>query len=188
MSKTIKNIIMRDYKSRVAAQAENAETLGDAVLISIRGVKAVDTTKIRNSLAKKDIKITVIRNSLAKKAFQGTTLEALNDLLAGASALAYGKTSVVEIARELVASMAKYPKLELKGALLDGTVFKGKDGVTELSKFPTRTEAIGQIVTLAISPARKLVGQIQGPGGKVAGIIKSIEEKLEKGETLAKVG
>lgn len=188
MSKTIKNIIMRDYKSRVGALAEDAEKLGDAVLISIRGVKAVDTTKIRNNLAKKQIKITVIRNSLAKKAFQGTSLEALNDLLAGASAIAYGKTSVVEIARELVASMEKYPQLELKGALLDGTVFKGKAGVTELSKFPTRVEAIGQIVTLAVSPARKLMGQVKGPGSNVAGIIKAIETKLEKGEAIAKVG
>jgi ribosomal protein L10 len=80
----------------------------------------------------------------------------------------------------------KYPKLELKGAVLDGTVFKGKAGVTELSKFPTREEAIGQIVTLAISPGKKLLGQLKGPGSNIAGIIKAIEGKLEKGEAIAK--
>ena len=183
MSKAMKNIIMRDYKSRVSMGGEKLE---DAVLISIRGVKAIDTTKIRNNLAKQNIKITVIRNSLAKKAFEGSQLSNLNDLLTGASALAYGGASVVEVARALVSSLDKYPKLELKGAVLDGTVFKGKAGVTELSKFPTREEAIGQIVTLAISPGKKLLGQLTGPGSNIAGIIKAIEGKLEKGEAIAK--
>jgi large subunit ribosomal protein L10 len=187
MSKTVKNIIIRDYRSRMEG-VTGLQTPKEAVLISIRGVKAIDTTRLRSGLAKKQIKITVVRNSLARKAFEGSELSALNDLLTGASAIAYGSTSVVEVARELVSSIAKFPALELKGAVLDGTLFKGKDGVTELSKFPTKDEAIGQIVTLIVSPARKLLGQVQGPGSSIAGIIKAIELKLEKGEPIAKAG
>lgn len=183
MSKAIKNIIMRDYTSRVAGDEGKPQ---DAVLISIRGVKAVDTTKLRGNLAKKHIKITVIRNSLARKAFGGSSLSALTDVLSGASALAYGSESVVQVARALTESIAKYPALELKGAVLDGTLYKGKEGVVELSKFPTRDEAIAQSVTLVVSPGRKLLGQVKGPGSNVAGIIKAIEMKLEKGEAIAK--
>jgi ribosomal protein L10 len=185
MSKTVKNIIMRDYKARIAA---GGEQFPDATLISIRGMKAIDTTKLRGSLAKKKIKVTVLRNSLAKKTFEGTSLAALSELLTGASALAYGGSSVVEVARELVEVLGKMPTLELKGAILDGVVFKGKAGVIELSKFPTKNEAIGQVVTLAVSPGRKLLGQIQGPGSNIAGIIKAIETKLEKGEAIKKAG
>jgi hypothetical protein len=67
------------------------------------------------------------------------------------------------------------------------SAFKGKAGVTELSKFPTREEAIGQNVTLIVSPGRKLVAQIKGPGSNVAGLVKAIETKLEKGEAITKV-
>ena len=77
--------------------------------------------------------------------------------------------------------------LTLKGAILDGQLFEGKAGCTELSKLPTKAEAIVQVVTLIVSPAKKLMGQIKGPGSAVAGIIKSIEGKLEKGETIAKL-
>jgi large subunit ribosomal protein L10 len=185
MSKTVKQIIMRDYKARIAGGGED---FGNALLISIRGLKAIDTTKLRGNLAKKKIRITVLRNALARKAFEGTSLAQLGDLLTGASALAHGGDSVIEVAREIVQAMGKMPGLELKGAILDGTLFTGKAGVTELSKFPTKDEAIAQIVTLIVSPARKLVGQIQGPGSNVAGIIKSIETKLEKGEAIAKAG
>ncbi len=186
MSKTIKQIMMREYSSRVTKASEagsggGVAELHDAMLISIRGVKAVDTTRLRQGLAKKNIKVTVLRNSLARKTFEGTTLAPLAELLSGSSALAYGGNSVVEVAREVVALIAKMPKVELRGAVLDGMLFKGKAGVEELSKFPTREEAVGQIVTLIVSPARKLVAQIQGPGAKIAGIIKAIEEKAEKG-------
>ena len=183
MSKAIKSMIMRDYKARIA---KGAEQWPDAMVLSIRGVKAVDTTRLRHTLAKKNIKITVVQNALARKMFQGTNLAALNDLLTGASALAYGGSSVVEVAREVVALIAKMPLVELKGAILDGTVYKGKKGVEELSKFPTREEAIAKVVTLVVSPARNVMGQVKGPGSKVAGLIKAIEEKLEKGETISK--
>jgi large subunit ribosomal protein L10 len=185
MSKTVKQIIMRDYKNRIAGGGED---FGNALLISIRGLKAIETTRLRGDLSKKKIKITVLRNSLARKAFEGTSLAQLNELLTGANALAHGGESVVEVAREMVEAMNKLPGLELKGAVLDGTLFKGKEGVTELSKFPTKDEAIGQVVTLIVSPARKLVAQVKGPGSTIAGIIKAIETKLEKGETIAKAG
>lgn len=185
MSKTVKNIIMRDYKTRIAS---GTEEYPDATLISIRGVKGVDSTKLRQALAKKKVRITVVQNALAKKAFQGSRLEPLKDLMTGGNALAYGGESVVEVARELVAWIAKIPALELKGAVLDGTLFKGKAGVEELAKYPTKDEAIGKVVTLLVSPGRNILGQVQGPGRKLLGIVKAIEEKLEKGETIAKVG
>ncbi|MBS0198521.1 MAG: 50S ribosomal protein L10 [Planctomycetes bacterium] len=184
MSKVVKTMIMREYKARIA---KGTDQWPDAMVISIRGVKAVDTTKMRHTLAKKNIRVTVVQNALARKSFEGTSLAGLSDMLTGGNALAYGGNSVVEVAREVVAIVEKMPGVELKGAILDGTVFKGKAGVLELSKFPTREEAIGRVVTLIVSPARKIMGQVKGPGSKVAGIIKAIEEKLEKGEAIAKV-
>lgn len=181
MSKPVKEMIVRDYQSRI-------EGMSDAMLISIRGLKAIPASKLRRELAGKQIKITVVQNSLAKKAFAGTPLEPLSKLLTGPSALAYGGQSVVEVAREIIAKIATMPEVELKGAILDGQLFEGKAGVTELSKFPTRDEAIAQAVTLIVSPGRKLLAQIQGPGSTLAGIIKAIEQKLEKGETIAKAG
>jgi ribosomal protein L10 len=179
MSKQVKDTIVQDYKARMGATT-------DAMLISVRGVKGIPTTKLRKNLAAKKIKVTVLRNALAKKTFTGTGLEPLTKLLTGPSALAYGGQSVVEIAREIVRAVATMPELELKGAVLDGQLFEGKKGVEELSKFPTRDEALSQAVTLIIGPGRKLLAQIKGPGATIAGIITSIETRLEKGETIAR--
>ena len=103
------------------------------------------------------------------------------------AAVSRSAETVVDVARELVNLVKTYPDVELKGAILDGMVFKGEAGVKELSKFPTREEAIGKAVTLIISPGRKLMGQVKGPGGRLMGIVKSIEDKLEKGESISKI-
>jgi large subunit ribosomal protein L10 len=179
MSKTVKNVLMGDYKTRLGETS-------DAMIISIRGMSGKDNTKLRTGLRKKKIKVQVVRNALAKQTFKGTALEPLLGLLDGPSALAFGGGSVVEVAREIVAMIKDFPTLQLKGAILDGNIFKGDAGVKELSKFPTKEESQAQIITLVVSPARNLLAAVKGPAGTIAGIIKSIETKLEKGEAIAK--
>ena len=181
MSKIVKDYLTRDYKRCI-------EGVDDALVVSVRGIGANENNRMRLSLAEKDIRITVMRNSLAKKAIVGSGLENLGSLMAGPTALAYGAESVVEVARELVKWAAEVKELELKGAILDGELFEGEAAVKRLSDFPTRDEAIAQTVTLILSPARNLVSQMAGPAGALMGVIKSIEEKLEKGEAIAKVG
>jgi len=180
MSKPVKEMMIRDYIERVG-EAE------DALVIGLRGISSNDTNSIRTGLAKKEIRVTIMRNSLFGKAFGETALAPLEGVMSGASALAYGAESVVDVAREIVGLLRDFPDIELKGAVLDGKLFEGDAGVKELSKFPTRDEAIAQAVTLVLSPARNLVGAVKGPGSGLAGILKSIEEKLESGETIAKI-
>ena len=180
MSKTVKGMIIRNYKSVF-------EGASDAAVINIRGLNGHDTTKLRAKLRTKKIKVTVVQNALARKAFEGTGLAALGERLTGSNAVAVGP-SVVEVAREIVKMLEEFPNLELRGAILEGQYFDGNAGVKELSKYPTREEGIGQVVTLVVSPARTLMGQVKGPGSNIAGIIKAIEEKLEKNETISKVG
>ncbi len=180
MSKPVKEMMVRDYIERIG-EAE------DALVIGLRGISSNDTNSIRSGLAKKEIRVTIMRNKLFGQAFGETPLAPLSEVMSGASALAYGAESVVDVAREIVGLLKEFPDIELKGAVLDGMLFEGEAGVKELSKFPTRDEAIAQAVTLILSPARNLVGAVQGPGSGLVGIIKSIEEKLEKGEAIAKL-
>lgn len=180
MSKPVKELIMRDYRDRLG-------DLEDATVITLRGIDANRNNAIRTGLAKKNIRVTIIRNNLFLSAFEGTGLAALEPVLKGSNAIAYGAESVVEVAREIVALTKEHSEIELKGAVLDGILFEGDAGVKALSKYPTREEAIAQDITLILGPGRKLLGAVKGPGGRLMGVVKAIEEKLEKGEEIAKV-
>jgi len=179
MSKPVKEAMILDYQ-RALEGHENA------LVVSIRGIAANENNRLRQELAQKDIRITVVRNTLAKKAFVDSPLGGLGPVLDGPSALAYGAESVVDVARAIVEFAKEIEALELKGAILDGQLFEGDEGVRRLSKFPTREEALADAVTLILSPGRNLAGQIKGPGSRIAGLIKAIEERLEKGEEISR--
>lgn len=172
MSKPIKKMITDNY-------AKKFGEMDGAVVLSIRGVDSKVNTKLRAQLKKKNIRVTVVRNSLARVAFKGTKLEQLSDLLDGPCALIYGAESVVHVAREVVAIAKEIESLEFRGALMEGNVFSAKQ-IVELSKYPTRTEAISQLAGLLQGPGRTLAGQILGPGRKTGGVIKAVELKKEK--------
>ncbi len=173
MSKPVKEMITADYQKRFADVA-------DALLIDIRGIDANDNNSLRLGLAAKDIRITVVKNSLACKAFAGTRLEALSNVLQGPSAVAWGAESVVDVARELGEWSRKVGELDLKAAVLDGELFEGEAGVKRLSGFPTRAEAQARVVQLVLSPAAAVLGATLAPGASILGIVKEIQDRLEK--------
>jgi large subunit ribosomal protein L10 len=180
MSKHVKGLITASYKRRFTDH-------DGAVLVEIRGIKSNDLNKLRGELAKQKMRAMVVKNSLAKKAVEGTRLAGLDKMIEGPTTFVYGGDSVVNIARELVKLVKEIENLKLKGALMEGEVY-GPDQIENLSKFPTRAEAHGQVVQLFLSPARKLSGQLVGPGRKVAGLVEAIKGKLEKGEAITAVG
>lgn len=179
MSKPVKEMIIGDYQRRFA-------DIDGALVLEIRGIDANENNAFRLGLLEKNVRVTVVKNTLARKAFVGTGLEAMAPVLEGPSALAYGGESVVDVARAVIDWAKKVKNLTLKGAVLDGELFEGEAGVKRLSEFPTRDEAQGTVVQLVLTPAGNIVSATTSPGSKVLGIVKEIEERLERGETIAK--
>ena len=181
MSKPVKNMITEEYRQLF-------EGVTGAVVVDVRGVESNTTNAMRSGMAAKHIKITVVKNSLAKRAFADGPLAELGPLLKGGSTLVYPAgedASVVSAARELIEFAKTTPNLEFKGALMEGVSF-GADEIKKLSEFPTKDEAQSQVVQLLLSPAQNLASAILAPGKNIAGIVKTISEKLEAGEAIAK--
>ena len=61
-------------------------------------------------------------------------------------------------------------------------MYVGDKGVEQVSKLPTRTEAIGQLVAAILGPGRKLAATIKGPGGTLGAMLKTIEDKAKDKE------
>ncbi|MSR18005.1 MAG: 50S ribosomal protein L10 [Phycisphaerales bacterium] len=178
MSKPVKDLIVAEYRKRF-------EGVAGAVLIEVRGMNASANNSMRLKLRKNSVRVTVVKNALARRAFAQTPLESLSAGLVGSTAVVYGAESVIEVARDLVKIATANDKLELKGACMEGEWYAGKAGVEKLSKFPTRVEAQSQLITLVLSPARKVMGCVKSPESRIMGIVKEIESRLEKGETIS---
>jgi large subunit ribosomal protein L10 len=175
MSKKVKNLIERELSNRL-------RDIDAVAVINPRGIAATKTNQIRRRLREKGLRMTVVKNTLAKRAVGDGKLKGFDKLLDGPSAVIYGTASISTVARFLLDEKKADDTIELRGMFFDGEVYIGDEGVKQVSKLPTREEAIGQLVALILSPARNLASAIKGPGGKLGAILKTIEEKAKEKE------
>lgn len=173
MSKPVKNLIKQELSKRLGGNSSLA-------VIGFTGLDSNSTNTVRTKLAKKQMRVTVVKNSLARQTFKELGIESAANLLEGPCALVYGGESVVNVVRELMELSKDAKAMQLKGAVMEGTVFRGAQEVEALSKYPTRDEAISNLVAAILSPGRKLAAAILAPGSKLASVLKTIEEKGEK--------
>jgi large subunit ribosomal protein L10 len=176
MSKKIKSLIEKELTNRFSS-------LDGVAVISPKGIDGLKNNLLRRRFREKGLRMTVVKNTLARRAAAGTKLRGFESLLDGPSAVVYGKASVPSIARMLVEEKKNDEKLELRGVFFDGEAYVGEKGVLQVSKLPTREEAIGLIVAAIVGPGRKLISAVKGPTGTLAGILKSIEEKAKEKES-----
>jgi ribosomal protein L10 len=175
MSKFVKNLITRDLADRLKG-------LEGVAVINPRGIDGNKNHAIRRKLHQNGLKMTVVRNTLARRAVDGgdSKLKGFDKLLDGPSAVVYGPggdASISAIARTLLDLKKENDAIELRGVFFDGEVYAEQKGVEAVSKLPTRTEAIGNLVSLILSPGRNLGAALKGPGGKLGAILKAIEDK-----------
>lgn len=176
MSKKLKELVAGELTRRYSS-------LDAAMLVNVHGLSGVEANTFRAKLRKAGAEIHVIKNSIATRVFKGTPLAPLAPALTGPCALVTGGATV-DIAKELIKIAKDYPKLELRVGVLDGET--SASSIEDISKRRSKAEIQGEVVMLFTSPGRRVAGCLN-TGGKVAGCIKAIIDKLEKGETITKV-
>lgn len=135
--------------------------------------------EIRSSLRGRKIRMQMVRNRLAMRAFTGLGLKEADKLLVGPTCLLDGDDPVA-VAKAAMELVGKYNKaLKLTGGVLEGKALNAKD-VEALSRSKTKPEMMGEVVMLARSPGARVAAQLKGPGGRLAGAIKALVEKLEQ--------
>ena len=149
----------------VQAIAEDVKDAASVVLVDYRGLTVAQDTELRKQLRDAGIVYKVCKNTIMKRAFEGTELAALEEHLEGPSAIAISKDDATAPARILCKFAKDAKALELKAGVIEGTVYD-VDGLTELSKIPSREELLA-----------KLLGSMQSPITNLARVLNQIAEQ-----------
>jgi large subunit ribosomal protein L10 len=141
------------------------------------------TVDVINSLRRKcyqsNIRIRVVKNTLLSKAMdrvEGKDFGNLRETLAGATSIMFSEVGNAP-AKLIEEFRKKNAKPILKGAYIDEAVFIGDNQLATLVSLKSREELIGDIIGLLQSPAKNVVSGLTGAGSKIAGILKTLEER-----------
>jgi large subunit ribosomal protein L10 len=173
MSKPIKDLMTREYQRRYSQTSS-------ACVVSVIGLDAISTNKLRGELRARKLRLQVVKNSLARRAFGDTPLAPLCGAFDGPCALVTGAGTAIEIAKALADLHKSYPKIELRVGILEGE--PELISVEELAKMKGRLELLSDLAGATRSPGARLAGCLAAGGGRIAGCLKAIVEKSEKGE------
>lgn len=164
------------YIDDLAAELRDANVfyLADTAELTVEVVN-----NLRRRCFQSNIRMRVVKNALLQKAFdkvEGKNFSELEGTLAGATSIMFAEVGNVP-AKLIQEFRKKSEKPVLKGAYIDEAIFVGDNQLEALANLKSREELIGDIIGLLQSPAKNVVSGLKGAGGKLAGILKTLEER-----------
>ncbi len=146
------------------------------------GMSVADTNALRRLCFEKGVEYRVFKNTLIQKALEkmDTDYTPFDDaVLKGFSGIMFSAENANAPAK-LIKEFRKKSGNEspvLKGASIDTDLFIGDENLNTLSELKSKAELIGEIIGLLQSPAKNVISGLQGAGGKLAGILKTLSER-----------
>ena len=146
------------------------------------GMTVAETNALRRLCFEKGIEYKVFKNTLIQKALERMDADYApfdDAVLRGFSGVMFSAENANAPAK-LIKEFRKKSGGEspmLKGASIDTDLFIGEENLDTLSKLKSKAELIGEIIGLLQSPAKNVISGLQGAGGKLAGILKTLSER-----------
>lgn len=160
--------------------AKDFSAASSIYLLNYEKITVAKDNALRMNLRKKGVVYKAAKNRLIREALKKANIAGLDSYLKGSTSYMLGDEQDPMLpAREVVEFHKTSPDILIaKGISLDNSALQGSE-LENLAKMPGKQEILGQVVSLMLSPGANLIALIKGPGSKIAGQIKALEEKLE---------
>lgn len=140
-------------------------------------VESVNT--LRRRCFQANIKMRVVKNALLQKAMdkvEGKNYGGLTEVLKGSTSIMFSE--IANAPAKLIQDFRKKSaKPILKGAYIDEAIFVGDSQLVILEALKSKEELVGEIISLLQSPAKNVLSGLKGAGSKIAGILKTLEDR-----------
>jgi large subunit ribosomal protein L10 len=147
-------------------------------IADIGGLTVEQTNALRRLCFKKNITLRTVKNTFLRKALErtGKDLSELYSVLEGPTAIFM--TEVAPDPAKLIKDFRKKSeKPLLKGAYVQESCYVGDNQLEALISIKSKNELIGEVVGLLQSPAKNVISGLKASGGKLAGIVKTLQER-----------
>lgn len=162
----------------VQALSEQIKEYGNFYITDTSNLTVAKVNIIRRKFFENGISLQVAKNTLIRKAMEtaGVDSSEFDGVLKGSSTILF--SSVANAPAKLIKELRKGgDKPLLKGAYIDTAVFVGDNQLDALATLKSKEELVGEIIGLLQSPAKNVISALQSGGNKLAGIVKTLQER-----------
>ena len=162
-------------REAVAALREQLAGSRTLIVSEYRGLTVREIGEIRRSLRKQDVTYRVVKNRLMKIAATDSVRSALDTLLIGPTAIAFGQDEGAT-AKAVMDTMRPYKQVRITGALLGDRAIDAA-GVTRLASLPSRDVLLAQLAGAFAAPLATTAGLFDAPLRDVAGLVQALADQ-----------
>jgi large subunit ribosomal protein L10 len=162
----------------VAEIKERFVSTPDVLLVDYRGLSVSAVSDLRRNLRENDAEMVVYKNTLTSIAMRELALPSMDELLEGPSAFVFVGGDPVSAAKALATFAKENKALELKGGLVSNQVIDAQ-GLTALSKLPSREELLAKLMGTITNPTRGLVTVLSGPARGLVTALGQLKDQKE---------
>ena len=152
-----------------------------AIVAGFNKLSVASVTELRKKCRAANVEYKVVKNTLAKRAAKGTSVEKVEDILSGPTALLLGYEDPITPAKVLMDFMKDVKdkdSLKVRGAVVNGSRVDAK-GVEALAKMPPLPEMRAILLAVINTPATNLVRIIGAPGSGLARVLQAHVDKQQ---------
>ena len=163
----------RARKAQVVSELKDVfQQSGIIVAARYAGITVAEMSDLRNKMRENSANVRVAKNRLARIAIEKSRTEGMKHLLVDQIVLMYSEDPVTA-AKISVAFAKTNGNLKIVGGAM-GEKILDSDGVTEVSKLPSREEVLSSISALLVAPGSDLAANVNGPASAIAGVLENV--------------
>lgn len=167
----------RETKAAVVDElSRKLEQADAAILVDYRGLDVVKTSVLRRRLRDAGIEFQVVKNTLAFRAAENCGFDELGTFLEGPTAIAFGFSDSVTVAKLLQQFAAETKLTEIKGGLVEKKVYPA-EVIRKLAGLPSREVLLGRTAGAISAPLYNLAGVL---AGIMRGFVYSLSAVVEQ--------
>jgi large subunit ribosomal protein L10 len=175
MSKRIKHLMAKEL-------ADGLKDSDSCVVLGIGKFGVQDAVDLRGCLREEGLKLRVLKNRVSKYAFKELGWDGLEELLSGASALAYGGENGALVASKLLVDWEKKSpnRITIRGGLLEGKILDEAE-VRQLATIPDKPTLYAMLASTVVAPVTSVANLVNDMIAGVARAVGAVAEKSEGG-------
>lgn len=162
--------ILESKKAKVEVITEQLKNAASGVIVDYKGITVEQDTKLRKALREAGVKYYVEKNSMLRFAFHNVGLDGLDYVLEGTTAIALSEddqTAPARILGEFIKNADEKSTFSMKAGFIGSELYDAQ-GVTALSKIPSKEVLLAQLLGSLQSPLQKFAAAVQAVADKKA--------------------